>query len=335
MKIFNARRLFIICMAVLLLITVGCGQKQRVAATVNGEEISMELFDKRLALVKENLEQQGLSFESDEGKEYEATLREQVLNELIDAALIRQQAEAQGVLPTEDEINKEIEAIKASYPSEKEYKKALNMFYKDEGELYQDILTALAMENLYQKITEDVKEISEEQVREYYQQNKAQFTTPEQLEVRHILFYVNEDENPAIPVQRSEEEAKALAVEVIEELNQGREFAQLAQEKSEDTGTKEEGGIYVFSPQAGMTDPDFARAAANLSKGEYTKEPVRSQFGYHVIKLDKVVPAKEAPFEEVRALIETNLFEQSKQEFFVEFMDDVRDKAEINKEALV
>ena len=115
-------------------------------------------------------------------------------------------------------------------------------------------------------------------------------------------------------------------------MNQGLDFATLAEEKSEDTGTKENGGLYQFAPEMGMTDPEFAKAAQALAVGEYTSDPVRSQFGYHIIKLENIIPAQEKPFEEVQQLIVERLTHEAQIQYFQEYMDNAREKAQVTKE---
>lgn len=326
--------LLIASMILLLLFSAGCSNKD-VAASVNGESISMELFNQRVEEAKKNFMMQGLDFTSEEGKEFELSIKERVLDVMIEELLIIQQARAEGVLPSEEDIDKEIELIKTHYPTEEDYKNALKELNINEKDLRQAILAEYAMDNLYQKITEDVKEINSEQAREYYQQNKMIFSSPEKLEVRHILFFVNDGDMPQIPVIRSDDEAKRLAEQAINKINQGEDFAKLAKEQSEDTGSKEEGGVYIFAPAAGTTDKVFTEAAAALSVGEYTKHPVRSQFGYHVIKLDNIIPAKVEPFEEVEQFIIGQLLQEEKTNRFSQYMDDVKGNAKITRNVKV
>lgn len=323
------KRVLVMSLALLLMVAAGCGQN--VAATVNGEDITMAEYNKRVESVKKSFEEQGLDFKSDEGKEMEKNIREKVLEGLIEETLILQQAKEKNALPSEQEIDEQLQQIKDSHKSEKEYQETLKNYKTTEGELRQVIKINLASNNLYQKVTENVKEINIEQAREYYQQNQDMFSEPQKLEVRHILFFANEGDNPDIPVKRSDAEAKELAQGVIASLNNGADFASLAKEKSEDTGSKGNGGIYTFAPEQGLTDPEFTKAAQALAVGEYTKEPVKSQFGYHIIKLEKIAPAQQHAFEEVQQTIITNLNQKAKNEHFEKYLKEVKEKAKVEK----
>lgn len=179
---------------------------------------------------------------------------------------------------------------------------------------------------LQDEVTKDVTPVSEEAVRKYYDENQDQFSQPEQLEVRHILFFVD-DGTMGLPTQHSDAEAKKMAEDIIALLDEGRDFAELAKEKSEDTGTKAEGGLYTAT-EAG-TVPEFYAAAAALSVGEYTKEPVKTDYGYHVIKLEKVIPAEAESFDSVKNLLAEQLTDQAKQEKFNLYMQEAKDKSVI------
>lgn len=323
------KRVLVINLVLVMLIMVGCGQKM--AATVNGEGISMAEYDKRVASVKKSFEQQGLDFSSDEGKEMEASIKEKVLDGLIDETLVLQEAKDQEILPTKEEIDEQLQQIKDSQESEKAYKDMLKEHKTTEEDLRHVIKINLASNNLYQKITGDVKEINIDQAREYYQQNQDMFTEPEKLDVRHILFFVNEEEDPDIPAKRSDAEAKKLAQAAIESLDGGADFANLAEEKSEDIGSKDQGGAYEFAPEEGVTDPEFTKAAQALAVGAYTQQPVRSQFGYHVIKLEQITPATTRDFEDVQEDIVGNLTEKEKNEYFTKYLKEIREKAKIEK----
>jgi peptidyl-prolyl cis-trans isomerase C len=330
--LIRRNKLFRTLIGLLLLVFVvaGCGQKN-VAATVNGEEIAMEKYNKRVEDVIKNFEQQGMDLNSEQGKEMKATIKDRVLDSMIEEVLILQQAKEKNALPDQKAIDEQVKTIKDTYKTEEEYKAALKELNTTEAELREVIEINLAGNNLYQNITKDVKEINNEQAREYYQQNKEQYSQPEQLNVRHILFFVNEGDRPDIPVKRSDAEAKKLAEEIIASLQAGKDFSELAKEKSEDTGSKGEGGTYIFAPEEGLTDPDFAKAAAALSVGQYTKEPVKSQFGYHVIKLEEKIPAKQNEFEEVKENIILEQTQKAKDEHFQKYINDLKEKAKIEK----
>lgn len=123
-------------------------------------------------------------------------------------------------------------------------------------------------------------EITEEALRKRYDETIATQTGEEEVKARHILL-------------DTEDEAEA----VIEELDDGADFAKLAQEKSTGPSAAQGGDLGWF--QAGQMVPEFSAAAFALEPGTYTKEPVKSQFGWHVILLEEKRTANAPSFEQV------------------------------------
>ena len=320
-----------VCLFIVTIVVAACSTDDKVVAVVNGEEITLKELNKRVSHIKKGFESQGVDFETEEGKHLEQEIVQKALDDLIEEALVRQQAEKEGVLLSEEEIDKKIEEIKASFSNIEEYQRELQNMNITESDLRKIILNEFSRENLFQKITNNINAVEDDQVWEYYKQNPEQFVVPETLVVRHILFFAGEGSDINLPVKRSDDEARKLAEEVIDQLNQGADFAALAREKSEDAGTREEGGIYRFSPEQKMTDPEFSEAAQKLKVGEYTEEPVRSQFGYHVIKLEEIIPYSQMPFEEVKKFIENQLIYEAKVKTYQEYMGEVRIEAQIVK----
>jgi peptidyl-prolyl cis-trans isomerase C len=149
-------------------------------------------------------------------------------------------------------------------------------------------------------------QISEDQLHQEYDKLKVNLGTKE-YKASHILV-------------DSEDEAKAI----IKQLNKKGNFAKIAKAKSKDAGSAEKGGQLDWAVPSNFVAP-FANALLSLKKGQYTKEPVKSQFGWHIIKLDDVRDLKMPTFEELKPQILQRLQQQSIQEYVVE----LRSKAKI------
>ena len=303
-------------LALIILIFAGCGEN--VVATVNGEKITRDELTLQVNELKESYEQQGLDFNSDEGKTMQASLEKDMLEQMIETKIMLQEAKKIGKLEAQD-VQERIKPLKEQFPSEAEYNTFLSQVKMSE----EDVAYILYLQD---ETTKDVASVSEEAARKYYDENQEQFSQPEQLEVRHILFFAD-DGTMGLPTQHSDAEAKKMADDIIALLDEGRDFAELAMEKSEDTGTKTEGGLYTASESG--TVPEFYAAAAALSVGEYTEEPVKTDYGYHVIKLEKVLPAEVESFDSVKDLLAEQLTDQAKQEKFNQYMQEAKDKAVI------
>lgn len=149
---------------------------------------------------------------------------------------------------------------------------------------------------LQEYMTDKLKRLSqptEEQARLFYEQNKKDYLTPVSIHARHILIEVKSD-------AKDEDVAKAesRAKQAYDEAAAGGDFNKLVEKYSDDMDTKTKGGdLGVF--QAEQVDPDFAKTAFSMKKGELSK-PFRTSFGFHVVKIDDRIPARQMDFQEVK-----------------------------------
>ncbi|MDE2400468.1 MAG: peptidylprolyl isomerase [Burkholderiales bacterium] len=145
---------------------------------------------------------------------------------------------------------------------------------------------------------------SEADVRAEYDKIKAQ-NGDKEYRARHILV-------------EKEDDAKAL----IAQLKAGAKFEDLAKKNSKDPGSAENGGDLDWAAPGNYV-PEFSQAMTKLEKGKYTETPVKSQFGYHVIKLEDVRSTQFPAFEEVKAQIE----QRSAQAKLAKYRDELKAKA--------
>jgi len=150
--------------------------------------------------------------------------------------------------------------------------------------------------------------ITDADLQKQYETFKAQMGTNE-YKVRHILV-------------EKEDEAKAI----IADLNKGGDFAKIAKEKSKDPGSKDNGGDLDWGPSARYVKP-FADTVTKLPKGQTTTAPVKTDFGYHVIRVDDVRPLKVPEFSELK-----EQFRQRAQQAQVQkLVQDLRSKAKVEE----
>ncbi len=310
-------RLFVLLLALLAVVIVA-GCSGNVVATVNGEKITSQELDKQVEELKTNYEKQGMDFSGEEGASLLETLRKGTLQQMINNKLMLQEARKMSTL-TAERVQEIIGTFKQEFSSEDEYKSFLDQVKMSE----EDIAYIL---NMQEELAKDLPPVTDDEVKKYYEENKEQMAQPEQLEVRHILFFVDEGDK-GYPFKHTDAEAKQ-----IDQLKQGKDFSQLAGEKSEDSGTKTDGGLYSFSK--GQAVPEFEEAAHALKDGEYTQSPVKTDYGYHVIKREKLIPAKTPTFEEVKSEIAQQMNEEAKQTKFSQFMQEAKNNADITNKLL-
>ena len=161
-------------------------------------------------------------------------------------------------------------------------------------------------------------EVTDEALHEYYDKVKDRYTTAEQRHVAHILIAVNSD--------RTDEQAKALAEQVLKRVQGGEDFAKVAAEVSDDTGSKTNGGDLGWIARGTLGDEPFETAVFGMKDGEITG-PVKTDFGYHVIKLEGIRPGGVKPFEEVRAEITTDYKNEKAEDKFYDEGNQLEQKA--------
>jgi parvulin-like peptidyl-prolyl isomerase len=143
----------------------------------------------------------------------------------------------------------------------------------------------------------------EEEARTLYSQRASIYDVPEQVRARHVLLKIAPD---ATEAENAETEARAR--EVLKRLRDGEDFATVATEISEDPGSKESGGDLGLFGRGQMVKP-FEDVAFSLEPGELS-DVVRSDFGFHIIRVEEHNLAKQTPFEEVREQLASELIRQ-------------------------
>ncbi|MDI4647256.1 peptidyl-prolyl cis-trans isomerase [Cohnella hashimotonis] len=202
---------------------------------------------------------------------YEAMLRQvgaQTLQEMVIRQLADEQAAAKGLTVGGEELEAGMEKMRGSFASETEFQSYLSSVGLDEAGFAAQIKMQLQIGKLF---ASELK-VTDEQISQFYELNEASFHHPAQVRLSHILV-------------KTEDQAK----ELYGELAKGADFAKLAAEFSADVATREAGGDLGYL-SAGQTAPELEQAAGQLKTGAYSK-PVKTAYGYHLLKLTDRKPA--------------------------------------------
>lgn len=167
--------------------------------------------------------------------------------------------------------------------------------------------------------------VSEEQVRQYYQEHLSEYHKEKEVRARHILFSVKEDA-PEEEVNRVRDEAQ----KTLDEARKGKDFAELARKHSQDPTAAQNGGDLGYFTREKMV-PEFSDAAFSLEAGEIG-DPVRTPFGFHIIRVEDVRPEKTSTLEEVRSQIEAALKDQSARDIVFKEVREFTDLAYARKD---
>ncbi len=159
------------------------------------------------------------------------------------------------------------------------------------------------------KEIEDKAKVTDEDAKKYYADNKTKFKDPEKIKVFHVLL-----------------DNEADAKDVLAKLKAGGDFAALAKERSK-CPSKEKGGELGLITK-GQTVPEFEQAAFALQLNQLS-EVVKTQFGYHIIKVTEKVPEKELSYDEVKDRLKQMLLSEKQKKRFEALLKDLRDKNKV------
>ena len=268
----------------LLLIFATAFTKTETAASVNGEKITKEELDTKLT------EMYGAD----------------ILDSLITNKVIEMEAAKEKVKVTGNEIDEELTKLQESYGGEEAFAAALEQNQVSMDRIREDIEIYL----LAEKMIGASIDVSEEEMKTYFEENKDSFDQKEQVKASHILV---EDE--------------ATATKVKKELDQGKDFAELAKEYSTDSSNAADGGDLGYFGKGEMAE-EFENAAFALEAGAIS-EPVKTEFGYHIIKLVDKKAEKAAEFDEHKEEIKELLFDQKIQAEYTNWLEKKKADYEI------
>jgi peptidyl-prolyl cis-trans isomerase C len=253
-----------------------------------------------------------------------ASFYRSVLDQIIGIALLQQDAKAQGVTATDQEVQQMLTQRKSVFPNEETYKKELAKAGLTEEKLKEQTRDTIAVQKYLQTRLAKSGEVSDQATREFYDKNKAQMQAPERIHARHILVRVD----PKAPAA-DKEKARQKTEDLLKRLKAGEDFAKLAQENSDDPGSKTQGGDLGWVPKGGQTPPAFEQATFALSKPNELSPVVESPFGFHIIQFVERQQAGPIPYEQVKGRIAQLLKEQQAQQQLATRMRELRSKAKV------
>ncbi len=290
----NHKQLIIALSALFFAIAFSCGiatAKEEVLAKVGSHVLTMKRFQEQIRSLPPQLQM---------AMGQNPQLREQLLERWVNVTLLGEKAKNMG-LDKDPEISAKIEDIKNSI---------------------------LAQELLKKEIKAKVK-VTDDEIKEYYEKNKAKFKDPEQVRARHILIKVDPQAD-----NKKWKEAEKKAKEIKKRLEKGEDFAKLAKEFSDDPGTKNKGGDLGFFAKGRMV-PEFEAAAFALKPGQIS-EPVKTVYGYHIIQTMEKKSAKQKELKDVKEQIRQMIQREKERKLMENMLTELKKKhpVTINKELL-
>lgn len=199
------------------------------------------------------------------------------------------------------------------------YQNALNMKLDNDKEYIAKIkefekMTLISL--ILQKEVEEKANVSDAEVEAFFDKNEEKFRIGTEIKASHILV-------------ETEEEAK----DILDKINNGEKFGKLAKAHSKDKGSAGKGGDLGFFGRGKMV-PEFERAALSLKVGELSG-PVKTRFGFHIIKLADIKEGDPADFEQSKASIMKQLIATERKQLFDSYIEELKNSGKIEKDQAV
>jgi len=298
------------------------------AAVVNNEKITISELDKFanmqsliMSLYQSNQQFTQLLLQTEAGQNLLNEYRKTKLDGMITMKILQMEAEKRNIELSEEDKNKmfnqQLNSIKQNNNLTNDQllaslnEQGISSLEEYKGMFLENNEDNLIINKLMEKVTSKVT-ISDKEAKEYYNNNKNKYEYGEKIKARHILL---------------KEEEKAN--EVLKKVDNGSNFAALAEEYSQGPTAKDGGQLGYF--EKGQMVPAFEKKAFSLKEGEVSNEIVKTDYGYHIIK---VVDKKEAgidSFEDVKRSIKENLTNKKRQQAWDDFVNQLREEADIEK----
>ena len=314
---------FVLALACVAL--AACGQKltpvKDSVMTVNGQDVPKGVFNYYMNSTKEYLSAYGIDFETEEGKGYLYYIEAQSYEMLKEVAAVRGAALDKGLKIDEAERDKLLKEEKASFSTDEAFQKWLTENEMEENDVLWLVESQLLGEAYYNEVTKEIK-VADEDAKAAFDADPDKYITKK---FAHIFLEVPDDATDA-----DKAEIKKKAEGFIKELDNGGDFAAIATQNNTDS-TAETGGSLsqTVTRDTSTYVEEFNKAAFALTKaGEYTKTPVETSFGYHIIKLEEVTDS----FENLKESIAEGLSSTEKEETYSAALDALMKDVKIQKD---
>ena len=236
---------------------------------------------------------------------------------LIDQAFMAQESRRRKYRVDSVELQKKIKLWLKQNGGKKAFSKINNPMIQNQEDLKRELSDQMRFNQLLEEESQ-CDAVSTADARKYYDERPELFRMEEQLSASHLLKMAKTEAE----FEKALEDVKALR----ERLHSGEDFAELVRLESDDKGN--EGNLGTFGK--GRMVPEFEKAAYALKPGELS-EPVRTQFGWHLIQLHERIPEKITPFEEISEKVVEYLTERKKDKVFEDFLDGLKARATIEE----
>jgi len=281
---------------------------------VNGEKIQDEKIQQEMERLRPHYEK---FFSDQDPQEQEATLYRWSRENVIERALLNQQARKLNANVTSQQLDSTLKKLKRQY--ERNDQKLESLSKQQKQKIKKGLENQVRVEQLLSQLCKDLPGPSEDQIKNYYKKHKEQFSTPERIYTSHIIKYIN--------FQTDEATARGVVQEAKKEIENGRPFEDAVKEYS-DTPDIAGGNGYITK---GQMVEEFEDVAFNLAVGQVSNV-FATRFGFHLVKLLDRKPPEPKKLDLVREEIREKLAEQMQSERIEQYLDRLKQSADIHQQ---
>jgi len=242
---------------------------------------------------KANLNARGQVLPQDRREQVES----QLLDRLVVTRLLLGRATEEDKKKARTAADKFVASTKEQAGSEESFNRQLSAMNFTPVQFDAQVLERAVCEEVVDRELKSKVSVTDEQIKKYYDENSQQFERPESVRVAHILLSTRDPVSNQELSEEKKKDKKQQIEKILERARKGEDFAALAREFSEDTGSKNKGGEYTFA--RGQMVPEFESAAFAL-KTNQVSDVVTTPFGFHVIKFYEKMPAQKLDLAKVK-----------------------------------
>ena len=291
--------------------------QKTVLATVGNEKVTKGDLDKQMSKYDAQFKQQyGNDYATnDKVKDQIKQTKQKILDQLVTEKILLKKADELNLKPSDDDINSKVEdtinQYKTQYPEEGQFESVLQQNGITEDELKESLKKQIIESAVQDDILKDIT-VTDDEVQTYYDENKdSKYSVGAGATVAHILI-AEKASDGSVDYDASLQKANSLK----SQIDGGADFATMAKANSTDTGSAAKGGSLGFvAYNSTQLVPEFVAGFKDLKEGEVS-QPVKSQYGYHIIKATGLKDAEVTPLDKVKDEIKSTVLQQKQQTTF-------------------
>ena len=319
MGLINIQKIKVIIVSMAIVMFSSIAQAaiiNKVVAVVNDEVITQQDVEQLLSVLYAQYSQE---FKGDELLQKMEQVKKDILNQIIEDKLVLSRAKELNMKVTESEIDERLDYIKKGFPKEEEFYKTLETQGITVANLKDRYRDQIMMKKLVDYEVKSKISVLPSEISDYYEKHRSQFREGDKYRVKNILVKAKDDV--------SFELAKVEIDNVYNKLKAGENFDDLAMKSSQGPNA-EKGGDMGYIEKGQMLEA-LDDAIFKLKPGEFS-EPVKSEIGYHIFKVEDIQYGKQASLEEKQKDIQMNIFQDKFKVMVSEWLSGLKKKAYIS-----